>query len=197
MYPATRQRRLIDGRGLLKANLLSAVRPIRYDLLRGLPRDRCLFLKRLGLRMQVSRDKTIEILLVEDSEADAELTTRALQKGPLNSAIHHVTDGVEAMDYLRCQGKYGSARRPDLILLDLNMPRMNGKEVLKELSVDETLRLIPVVILTTSDYERDVLDSYGLNSNAYIVKPVDVKQFMSVVQTLQGFRGGVIRLPPK
>lgn len=146
---------------------------------------------------RMSNEKQIEILLVEDSESDAELTVRAFQKGCIQNNIHHVCDGVDAMAFLRREEGFEDAERPDLILLDLNMPRMNGKEVLEQLSADNDLRLIPVIVLTTSDYERDIVESYGLNTNAYIVKPVDVAQFIDAIQTLQEFWVRVVKLPPR
>ncbi len=139
----------------------------------------------------------IDILLVEDSDADAMLTKRALVKGKIDNSMHRVCDGVEAMAYLRGEGQYTGQALPDLILLDLNMPRMDGKQVLKEIGRDESLKRIPVVVLTTSDHDTDILDSYGLNTNAYIVKPVDTQQFFAVIQKTHDFWLRVVKLPPK
>ncbi|QDV62697.1 response regulator [Crateriforma conspicua] len=139
--------------------------------------------------------KPIDILLVEDSDADAELTTRALKRGKIANTLNRVVDGVEAMEYLRGEGKYADRLRPDLILLDLNMPRMDGREVLREIQQDDDLKQIAVVILTTSDFETDVLDAFGLSNEAYIVKPVDAAQFFSIVQSLKDFWVRVVRLP--
>lgn len=140
--------------------------------------------------------KPIDILLVEDCDADAHLTERALLKGKIENKLHRVKDGVEAMAYLNQQAPFATAPRPDLILLDLNMPRMDGKAVLKQIGDDPSLRLIPVVVLTTSDHDTDVLESYGLNTNAYIVKPVDAEQFFAVIQKTHEFWLRVVKLPP-
>ncbi|MEZ6060842.1 MAG: response regulator [Planctomycetaceae bacterium] len=141
--------------------------------------------------------KPIDILLVEDSETDAQLTLEALAEGKIRNTVAHVPDGEEAMAYLRREGKYANATRPDLILLDLNMPKLDGRDVLKAIRSDEELRVIPVVVLTTSNQDRDVLESYGLAANNYIVKPVDLTQFFSVIQEVQEFWVTVVRLPPK
>ncbi|WP_068265548.1 response regulator [Rubripirellula obstinata] len=140
--------------------------------------------------------KPIDILLVEDSDADAHLTERALLKGKIDNKLHRATDGVEAMAFLRGEAPFADAPRPDLILLDLNMPRMDGKAVLREIGADPSLRLIPVVVLTTSNHDNDILETYGLNSNAYIVKPVDVSQFFEVIQKTHDFWLRVVKLPP-
>jgi CheY-like chemotaxis protein len=145
--------------------------------------------------MKEQKPQPVDLLLVEDSDADADLTQRALLKGKVANTLHRVCDGVEAMEFLRREGKYASAVRPDMILLDLNMPRMDGKAVLRELGDDESLKLIPVVVLTTSDHDKDILESYGLNSNAYIVKPVDVGQFFAVVQKTHEFWVHLVKLP--
>lgn len=139
----------------------------------------------------------IDILLAEDSETDAELTIDALQNGKIRNNIHHVWDGEEVMQFLRKQGKYEDAVRPDLILLDLNMPKLDGRAVLKEIRSDDALKAIPVVVLTTSSQERDIHESYGLAANNYIVKPVDLVQFFSVIQSVQEFWVNVVKLPPK
>lgn len=141
------------------------------------------------------RARSIEILLVEDSPTDADLAMRALQQGKLDNNVHHVQDGIEAMEFLRREGDYANAPQPDLVLLDLNMPRMDGREVLKAVRADNALKMIPVVVLTTSDEEPDVLAAYGLCSNAYIVKPVDVEQFFAIVKEIDQFWFRVVRLP--
>lgn len=141
--------------------------------------------------------KAIDILLVEDSETDAELTLRALARGKLNNAVVHVKDGKQAMQYLLREGEYADAVRPDLVLLDLNMPILDGREVLKRMKDDDQLRVIPVVVLTTSENEKDILESYGLAANSYIVKPVDLNAFFQVVQDIQDFWVQVVALPPK
>ncbi|MCC9656259.1 response regulator [Rhodopirellula halodulae] len=144
-----------------------------------------------------NQPKPIDILLAEDSETDAELTIDALQQGKIRNNIHHVWDGEEVMQFLRKQGKYEGAVRPDLILLDLNMPKLDGRSVLKEIRSDVALKAIPVVVLTTSSQERDIHESYGLAANNYIVKPVDLTQFFSVIQSVQDFWVNVVKLPQK
>jgi CheY-like chemotaxis protein len=140
--------------------------------------------------------KPIEILLVEDSRTDADLTLRALKQGGVVNNVHHVTDGQEALDYLRRSEKYHDATRPDLILLDLNMPRMDGRELLREMRGDESLKALLVVVLATSDADKDILESYGLHANAYIVKPVDLHKFFQVTRDLKHFWFQVVKLPP-
>jgi len=141
-------------------------------------------------------DALVEILLVEDSQTDAMMTREALEYYKVLNPLKIVEDGVAAMEYLRCQGPYASARRPGLIILDLNLPRMSGREVLKELKSDVTLRTIPVVILTTSKSEEDVVRSYGLHANCYVTKPVDFAKFTEVVRSINEFWLGVVTLPP-
>ena len=142
-------------------------------------------------------DKVIDILLVEDSETDAELTLQALKQGKLENTVHHVKDGVEALQFLRKEGDFAGASRPDLILLDLNMPRLDGREVLKQIREDESLKVIPVVVLTTSSHDKDILETYGLTANSYIVKPVDLNSFFEVVRAINNFWVRVVALPPK
>jgi len=139
----------------------------------------------------------IEILLVEDSPSDTELTVEALANGKICNHLSMVEDGVEAMEFLRRQGKYTDAPRPDLILLDLNLPRKDGREVLAELKADADLKTIPVVVLTTSAAERDVLGAYALHANCYITKPMDFKQFHEVVKVIEHFWLGIVTLPPQ
>ena len=127
----------------------------------------------------------IDILLVEDSPGDVRLTIEAFKDSKLHNNLNVVGDGVEAMAYLRRQGQYANAPRPDLILLDLNLPRKDGREVLEEIKSDEDLRRIPVVILTTSDDERDILATYNLHANCYITKPVDLSQFIAIVRSIR------------
>jgi CheY-like chemotaxis protein len=138
----------------------------------------------------------IEILLVEDDAADAELTTEALKEGKILNTVHHVTDGVEALAFLHRQGRYANAVRPDVVLLDLNMPRKDGREVLAELKADPDLGEIPVVILTTSDSDEDILQSYELHANCYVTKPVGVVEFNKVVRSVGDFWFAVVKLPP-
>lgn len=139
----------------------------------------------------------IEILLVEDSPSDTELTVEALANGKICNHLCMVEDGVEAMEYLRRQGKYADAPRPDLVLLDLNLPRKDGREVLAELKADVSLKTIPVVVLTTSAAERDVLEAYALHANCYITKPVDFHQFLEVVKVIENFWLSIVTLPPQ
>lgn len=141
--------------------------------------------------------KPIHILLIEDSETDAELTMEALVQGKIRNTVDRVRDGEEALKYLRKEEPYPDAPRPDLILLDLNMPRMDGREFLKIVDDDESLRVIPIVVLTTSTHDVDVMESYGLAANNYIVKPVDLNQFFTVIQDVQNFWVQVVTLPPR
>jgi CheY-like chemotaxis protein len=141
------------------------------------------------------RERAIEILLVEDSPSDAQLAIEALQSAKIANRLSHVEDGVEAMKFLRREGPYSDAPRPDLILLDLNLPRKDGREVLAELKEDPKLKQIPVVVLTTSRAEQDVLRSYALHANCYISKPVDFTQFMDVVKSIEQFWLAVVTLP--
>jgi len=141
------------------------------------------------------RSGVIELLLVEDSEPDVRLTKEALREAKVWNNLWVVEDGVEAMDFLRRQGRYADAPRPDLILLDLNLPRKDGRQVLMEIKADPALRRIPVVILTTSRDEADVLRAYDLHANCYITKPVDFNRFMEVVKSIEDFWLTVVRLP--
>jgi CheY-like chemotaxis protein len=142
-----------------------------------------------------ARGEPIEILLVEDSPDDAALTVDALRDGRVHNRITVLEDGVEAMAYLRRQGRHAAARRPDLILLDLNLPRKNGREVLAEIKQDPDLRRIPVVIMTSSDDEKDILAAYNLYVNCYITKPVDLDQFIAVVKSIEHFWFSIVKLP--
>ncbi|HVJ10977.1 MAG TPA: response regulator [Burkholderiales bacterium] len=144
----------------------------------------------------VERNGPIEILLVEDNPGDVRLTKEALKEGKVYSNLHTVKDGVEAMEFLRRQGKYKDAPRPDIILLDLNLPRKDGREVLEEIKSDELLKRIPVVVLTTSKAEEDVLRTYNLHANCYVTKPVDLEKFMVVVKSIDVFWLTVVTLPP-
>jgi chemotaxis family two-component system response regulator Rcp1 len=144
----------------------------------------------------VERNGPIEILLVEDNPGDVRLTKEALKEGKVYSNLHTVKDGVEAMEFLRRQGKYSSVPRPDIILLDLNLPKKDGREVLQEIKTDEALKRIPVVVLTTSKAEEDVVRTYNLHANCYVTKPVDLEKFMVVVKTIDSFWLTVVTLPP-
>ena len=137
----------------------------------------------------------VEILLVEDNPGDERLTREALKEGKVYSNLHWVKDGVEALEFLRRKGRYADAPRPDIILLDLNLPKKDGREVLSEIKSDENLKRIPVVILTTSKAEEDVLRSYQLHANCYVTKPVDLEKFIVVVQSIDMFWLTVVTLP--
>ncbi len=137
----------------------------------------------------------IEILLVEDNLGDARLTREALKEGKVYNNLHWVKDGVEALDFLHQRGKHNGAPRPDIILLDLNLPKKDGREVLEEIKADEKLMRIPVVILTTSKAEEDVLRTYALHANCYVTKPVDLEQFIKVVKSIDNFWLAVVTLP--
>lgn len=139
--------------------------------------------------------RPIEILLIEDSPSDADLAREALGQGKILNNLHFVEDGVEAIDFLRRRGLYSAAPRPDLILLDLNLPKKSGVEVLEEIKTDTDLKLIPVVILTTSAAQEDILKSYSLHANCYITKPVDFVQFTRVVKLIEEFWLAVVQLP--
>ncbi len=139
----------------------------------------------------------IEVLLVEDDPASADLTKETLDGANITVNINVVDDGVKAMEYLYQEGQYAEAVRPDLILLDLNLPRKDGREVLGEIKGNETLKTIPVVILTTSDAETDVLKSYRLGANCYVSKPVGLKEFARVVKSIENFWFTVVKLPPR
>jgi chemotaxis family two-component system response regulator Rcp1 len=139
----------------------------------------------------------ITILMVEDNPADVRLTREAFKEGRIQNSLHVVKDGVEALAFLRNEGPYGDAPKPDLILLDLNLPRKDGREVLADVKNDPELRRIPVVILTTSRSEADVLRSYDLHANCYVTKPVDLNQFLDVVRSVEGFWLAAVTLPPQ
>ena len=139
----------------------------------------------------------IQILLVEDDPGDVELTREALQDSKLFTILHVVEDGEEAMAFLRKEGRYSGVPRPDLILLDLNLPKKDGRRVLEEIKSDEEMKMLPVVILTTSSAEEDVLRSYNLGANCYITKPVGLGEFTKIVQALDDFWFTVVRLPTR
>src|SRR6059036_105941 len=138
---------------------------------------------------------SIQVLLVEDNPGDVRLTKEALKEGKMLNRVTVVGDGVEALSFLRRQGKYADAGQPDLILLDLNLPKKDGREVLAEIKADAGLKKIPVVILTTSAAEQDVLKTYDLHANCYITKPVDLEQFIKIVQLIEDFWFTIARLP--
>jgi len=140
------------------------------------------------------RPVPIEILLVEDNPGDARLTKEALRDARVRNNLHVAPDGVEALAFLRREGKHAAVPTPDLILLDLNLPKKDGREVLEEIKHDDQLRHIPVVILTTSQAERDIADTYRLRANAYVTKPVDLEQFLKVVQSIEHFWLEIVKL---
>lgn len=139
--------------------------------------------------------RPIEVLLVEDDEGDVLITREALAEGKVLNRLNVASDGVEALAYLRREGRHADATRPDLILLDLNLPRRDGRQVLADVKGDTDLRRIPVVVLTTSEAEEDVLRSYDLHANAYVTKPVDFDRFVEVVRQIDDFFISVVRLP--
>ncbi len=139
----------------------------------------------------------IEILLVEDNPGDVRLTQEAVREAKIRNTLNVVNDGEQAIAYVRRQGGYADRPRPDLILLDLNLPRKDGREVLQDLKSDPDLHRIPVVVLTSSAAEQDILRTYDLYANAYVTKPVDLEQFMRVVSSIQDFWLNIVKLPPE
>jgi len=142
-----------------------------------------------------SGGRPIEILLVEDNVEEAELTLQALKEGRVRNRVHWVEDGEEAMDFLHRKGRHAAAPRPDLILLDLNMPRKNGLEVLAEVKEDSLLRRIPVIIMTSSDNEKHVLAAYDRHANCFVTKPIDVDEFLDAVRSIEDFWLTLVHLP--
>ena len=138
----------------------------------------------------------IDILLVENNPGDVRLTREAFKEGKVVNTLHVVQDGVEALEFLRHEGAYAKSIHPDIILLDLNLPRMNGRELLANIKTDPELKRIPVVILTTSKSEVDIIESYDLHANCYITKPVDMERFITVVKSIEDFWFTVVKLPP-
>jgi chemotaxis family two-component system response regulator Rcp1 len=139
----------------------------------------------------------IEILLVEDNPGDVRLTEEALTESKVRNTLHVARDGVEAIEFLRGRDGNGGGNKPDIILLDLNLPRMNGREVLATIKADPELRRIPVVVLTTSRAEQDILETYDLHANCYIVKPVGLDEFITIVRSIDDFWLSIVRMPPK
>lgn len=140
--------------------------------------------------------KSVEILLVEDNSGDIRLTKEAMKDAKIINNLNVVEDGVEALAYLRKEGKFKGVKRPDLILLDINLPKKNGREVLAEIKQDIYLKQIPVVILTISNAEEDIINTYELHANCYITKPVDMEQFTKVVKSIDNFWFSIVKLPP-
>lgn len=147
--------------------------------------------------MTAHSSSAIEILLVEDNPADVRLTQEALRESKISNRLHAVGDGEQALRFLRREGEHAESPRPDLVLLDLNLPRLSGREVLAQVKADPALRRIPVVVLTTSEAEEDIVRSYDLHANAYVRKPVDFHQFTDVVRLIEDFWFTVVKLPPK
>jgi CheY-like chemotaxis protein len=145
---------------------------------------------------EIATGKPIEILLVQDNPGDVRLTLEALKGGRVRNNIHVVEDGVQAMDFLHRQGNYRAVPRPDLMLLDLNLPKKDGREVLGEVKQDPDLKRIPIVILTSSAAEEDILRAYDLSANCYITKPVDLDQFLKVLKSIEDFWLVIVKLPP-
>ena len=147
--------------------------------------------------MKSQKDEVMQILLVEDNPGDIRLTQEALKEGSIKNVLNVVKDGVEALDYLKKKGKFMNNPTPDIILLDLNLPRKDGREVLAEIKADEYLKLIPVIILTTSDADQDIIRSYKLHANCFITKPVDLDQFIFIIRQIETFWFTVVKLPMK
>jgi chemotaxis family two-component system response regulator Rcp1 len=139
----------------------------------------------------------VEILLVEDNPGDVRLAREGLSECKIRNNLHVVDDGVKAMAFLRREGEYANVPRPDLVLLDLNLPRKDGREVLREVKDDVSLKTIPVVVLTTSKAEADILKSYSLHANCYVTKPLGLQQFLDVVRSIEDFWFSIVKLPPK
>lgn len=144
-----------------------------------------------------SYSRPVEILLVEDNPGDVRLTMEALREGKVRNNLYVAADGVEALEFLRKEGRWADAVRPDLILLDLNLPKKDGREVLEEIKADPAFRYIPVVVLTSSQAEQDILRAYDLHANCYVTKPVDLDQFIHVVHSIEDFWFTIVKLPPE
>ena len=142
-----------------------------------------------------SNGKVVEILLVEDNPGDVRLTQEAMKEGKMRNNLSVARDGVEAMAFLRREGQYADAPRPDVVLLDLNLPKKDGREVLAEIKADPDLRRIPVVVLTSSKADEDIVNSYDAHANCYVTKPGDLEQFMEVIRSVEGFWVQIVKLP--
>jgi CheY-like chemotaxis protein len=141
--------------------------------------------------------KPVEILLVEDNKGDVGLIEEVFEEAKIRNNLHVAEDGEEALLYLHGEGKFSGSPRPDIILLDLNLPKKGGREVLREIKEDENLHNIPVIVLTTSDAEKDIIEAYDLQANAYITKPLDFDQFIKVVGSIENFWLDIVKLPPE
>lgn len=146
--------------------------------------------------MGLNQERPVEILLVEDNPGDVRLTQEVFKEGKIRNRLSVAWNGEEALAYLRREGRFADSVRPDLILLDLNLPRKGGREVLAEIKADPALKCIPVVILTTSQADQDIAESYNQHANCYIVKPVDLDHFIGVVRSIEGFWLQIVKLPP-
>jgi chemotaxis family two-component system response regulator Rcp1 len=142
-------------------------------------------------------DREVQILLVEDNPADVRLTVEALRAAKVSNELHVVDDGEAAIDYLRRRGRYAAADRPDIVLLDLNLPRVDGRDVLADIKADPELTSIPILVLTSSSAEEDIASSYQLHANCFISKPVDFTEFADAVRSLEGFWLKIVKLPPR
>jgi CheY-like chemotaxis protein len=149
------------------------------------------------MNLEFSNWQPIEILLVEDNPGDVELTREALEMAKVASRLHVVDDGADAVDFLFRKGAFADAPRPDIILLDLNLPKKDGRQVLSEIKTEPSLSQIPVVVLTTSQAEEDIIRAYQLHANCYVTKPVDFNQFLHIVSTIEEFWLGVVKLPKR
>ncbi len=145
--------------------------------------------------MEFIPQKPIEILLIEDNPGDVRLTREALKENKVHNNLFVVEDGVEALAFLRKENQYANSPRPGLILLDLNLPKMDGRQVLAEIKADPKLKRIPVVVLTTSEAERDIFETYNLHANCYVTKPIDLDQFITVIKAVEGFWLTIVKLP--
>lgn len=145
--------------------------------------------------MEIELGRQVEFLLAEDNPGDVRLTKEALRESKIRNNLNVVPDGVEAMAFLRREGKYADAPTPDVVLLDLNLPKKDGREVLAEIKSDPTLKRIPVVIITSSEAEQDILRTYDLHANCYVTKPVDLDQFIKVIQSIESFWLTIVKLP--
>src|SRR5918995_4235748 len=180
-----------SGSATARARAPPSASPCRWTRSRRPPRKRAMM-----TLAESDPVRPIEVLLVEDDEGDVLMTREALEEGKVINRLSVVGDGVEAVEYLRRDGKYAEASRPDLILLDLNLPKKDGRQVLEEVKADDSLRRIPVIVLTTSAADEDVLRSYDLHANAYVTKPVDFDRFVEVIRQIDDFFISVVRLPP-
>jgi two-component system, chemotaxis family, response regulator Rcp1 len=151
--------------------------------------------KKTGSMSNVENYRAVDILLIEDNPGDIRLTQEAFKDGRITNRLNVVMDGEEALLYLRKSGKYAQVNMPDLILLDLNLPKKDGREVLAEIKADPQLKFIPVIILTTSSAEQDIINTYAHHANCYIMKPVDFNQFMTVIRTIESFWLTIVKLP--